>query len=203
MPKLIDYSRKLEHLRAERLRLESEHRKASKASDRLKFELGATKKALEVVHASVIFAQQEVKLFVEEIVTLALASVYGQDYSFEMVYDIKRGRSEVQFYVKKNGCQLDPKSEVGGGVMDVASFGLRLALWAISRPRPTPVFLYDEPTRFVSKDLSEQVADMIREVAKSLEVQVIMISHDEVLIGAADKAWRVEQRNGVSEVKEI
>ena len=156
--------------------------------------------ARDAVVAASIATQAGVRGFIEDIVKLALVSVYGDEYSFELEYTAKRNNSQAQPWIVKEGNKLDPKWMVGGGVVDVAAFGLRFALWALEVPRSEPVFIFDEPFKWVSKDLTAKVAVMVREVKEVLGVQMLMVSHDILLISAADRAFRVSQEGGVSSV---
>jgi DNA repair exonuclease SbcCD ATPase subunit len=156
--------------------------------------------AREMVNAAAIVTQDKAKSFIEEVVSLALASVYGEDYGFEIEYSIKRNKSEAKAYIVKGGSRRDPRAEVGGGVIDVCSFGLRMVLWAMTSPRTAPVFFFDEPFRFVSKDLSPKVSEMVKSLSELLGVQIVLISHDPTLIDAADRVYRVAQQDGISTI---
>ena len=160
-------------------------------------------KAIEVVNAVTILTLTEVKGFIEDTVSLCLSTVYGEQYKFGIDYDVKRGRSEAKVFIQKGEDKLDPKDEVGGGVIDVASIGLRLVLWLLSVPRSAPVFIFDEPFRFVSRDLTDKIVDMLREVCDVFGAQIIAVSHNEELIDGCDKTVRVSQVDGVSRVEEV
>jgi len=160
-------------------------------------------KAVEVVNAVTILTLQEVKTFIEDTVSLCLSIVFGDEYKLSIDYDIKRGRSEANISILKGEEKLDPKDEVGGGVIDVASIGMRLVLWLLSVPRTAPIFIFDEPFRFVSRDLTDKIVDMLREVCEVFGAQIIMVSHNEELIDGCDKTIRVTQENGVSSVEEV
>ena len=90
----------------------------------------------------------------------------------------------------------------GGGVIDIASFALRIALWSISSPRPMNTLIFDEPFRFLSRELQPRAGIMLQEICKKLGLQIILVTHNPSLIDSADKIFRVSQRNGKSIVKE-
>jgi len=165
--------------------------------------LNVLSEAQAIVNAVTVLTLQEVKAFVEEAVSLCLAVVYGQEYRFQIDYQVKRGRSEADVYIVKGGEKLDPRSEVGGGVVDVASIGLRLVLWMLMVPRTDPLFVFDEPFRFVSRDLTHRVVDLLKEICNTFGAQVLMVSHNDELIEEADRTIRVEMVGGVSNVCEV
>jgi len=170
---------------------------------RCKDRLSVLSEAQEIVNAVTVLTLQEVKVFVEEAVSLCLAVVYGQEYRFQIDYQVKRGRSEAAVYIVKSGEKLDPRSEVGGGVVDVASIGLRLVIWMLMVPRSDPLFVFDEPFRFVSRDLTHKVVDLLKEICNTFGAQVLMVSHNDELIEEADKTIQVEMVNGVSKVSDV
>lgn len=69
----------------------------------------------------------------------------------------------------------------GGGVVDVAAFALRVSCLMLHRPRLSKVVVLDEPFRFVSAEYQENVGRMLEELASDLDLQVIMVTHNEEL----------------------
>lgn len=160
-------------------------------------------KSQEIVNAVIIATLEEVKTFIEDTVTLCLSTVFGNEYSLKVDYQVKRGKSEAVVRICKGQEVLDPRDEVGGGVIDVASIGLRLVLWLLSVPRSDPVFVFDEPFRFVSLNLTPKVIEMLKEVCNTFGAQVIMVSHNEELIEEASKTIRVTWAPEGSIVEEV
>jgi DNA repair exonuclease SbcCD ATPase subunit len=66
---------------------------------------------------------------------------------------------------------------VGGGVVDVCSFGLRLAALMLRTPAPRKLLLLDEPFKFVSEEYRPYIVDMIKAVADQMGVQIVLITH--------------------------
>ena len=166
-----------------------------------KIRLGNVTDAHNVLIEATAATQNQVKEFVEELVSLALQSVFGIEYSFILKFHERRGQVELEPIVMWRGEHLSPRDETGGGVVDVASFALRLVLWALSAERSASVFILDEPFKFVSKDMTDAVASMLKSVADLLGIQVIMVSHDDGLIAAADRSWTVTKKGDVSVVE--
>jgi len=159
--------------------------------------------AREVMNAVASLAQDETKLVIESLVTKALQSVFGLIYSFEIETKISHNKAEMFMYVIKDGRQSELKSELGGGVVDVVSFALRVILWAISCPRSSNTIILDEPGRFIDKDRLNVFGEMIKELGKILEIQFIIVTHEEELVSVADKSFYVTQQGGITDVAEV
>jgi DNA repair exonuclease SbcCD ATPase subunit len=86
-----------------------------------------------------------------------------------------------------------------GGVVDLASTGLRFALWSLSNT--SNIILLDEALKFVSTDLRGRAAEILVEICHTLGVQVIMSTHLEEIIEKADTIIKVSKRGEYSSVK--
>ncbi len=160
--------------------------------------------ALDICNVVLMATQNEVKTFIEEIVTLALQAVFGEEYGFEIEYDIKRNKSEAKFGLTKYGQKFeDMEEECGGGVVDVISFALRIALWALTNPTPSPIMILDEPGKHISMNQQEVFAEMLSKVSKMFGMQMIVVSHSDDIINVCDRAFQVKQIKDVSQVEEI
>lgn len=145
--------------------------------------------------------QQQLEYRVGELVTLALAAVFPDPYEMRLQFDPARGRTQARIILKRGELEVDPMDEAGGGVVDVTAFALRVALWSMRRPRNRAVLLLDEPFKFVSEDLQPAASRLLKEVCERLGLQIIMVTHSETLIEAADKVFRVRMNSkGRSEV---
>jgi len=163
----------------------------------------AAESARDVVAEVLVITQGKVKGYLEEVVGLALSAVYGEDYGFQLDFDVRRNQSEVTPWIVKNGDRYSPRDEVGGGVLDVASLGMRLAMYALSNPRPSPLFVLDEPAKFLSRDRQADFGRMLSEMSRRMGIQIILVSHSEAIIDQADSAYRVTQDDGVSMVEAV
>lgn len=161
------------------------------------------KEAREIMNVVGILAQNEVKTVIEELVTQALQSVFDKSYSFVIENKILRNKPETNFYVEIDGKQFSLKEELGGGIVDIVSFSLRIVLWALKSPRSANTIILDEPGKFISKDLIPGFGEMIKRLSEMLGLQFIIVSHEQDLIDAADTAYVVHQKNGISIVEKV
>jgi hypothetical protein len=94
--------------------------------------------------------QERFKNKIESLVTMAIKSVYDRPLGFELVFERKRDKMECKpliYEVVGNEKEYydDPENELGGGIVDICSFALRVVLWTMEKPRSRNVFILDEP----------------------------------------------------------
>lgn len=84
----------------------------------------------------------------------------------------------------------------GGAMVDIVALTLRLAMIKLITPEQKgPIFL-DEICRYIAKDESiRSTGVFLREVAKELDKQLIIITHSNELLDYADKIFVFEQNN--------
>jgi DNA repair exonuclease SbcCD ATPase subunit len=165
--------------------------------------IASLSKARNIVSKTGVLAQQEIKEVIEELVTQALQSVFGVEYSFEVDNQIQRNKPETNLYVVIEGYRHSLKEDLGGGVLDLAAFCLRVVLWAINSPRTSTVVVLDEPFKALDKVRLEKAGLMIKKLSEMLGLQFIIITHEDQLIDAADSAYYVKKVNGISEVSKV
>lgn len=158
-------------------------------------------KARKLVQKVAKETQQKLEGHIGNLVTIAEAAVFPEPYEFEVEFVERRNQTECDMYFVKDGNRMNPILSSGGGALDVASFALRCAFWSLKKTRPT--LLLDEPFRNVSADLQLMCVDMLKYIRDNLGIQIIIVSHLRNLIGAADKVFRVEKVDGVSNVEEV
>ena len=171
---------------------------------KLKDELEVNLKASNVVNSVAAIAQRSAKAFIEEVVSLSMNTVYDDEYKFELVFDTNRGQTTIRpTYIDKDGNQFeDLKNDAGGGLADIISFGMRVALWAMKKPRSDSVFILDEPGKALG-DLLPKFAEVLKELSEKLNIQFIVITHDKVLADLADKSYRIIKEDGISKAMEV
>ena len=147
-----------------------------------------------------IISQEEIKVVIEELVTQALQGIFGDNYSFELDNKIARNQPETEFYVIQDGKRRSLQDELGGGVVDVISFAIRIILWAVTSDRTDNVVSLDEPLKFVSRDKLQLCSEMIKTMSEILNLQFVIVTHENQLIPAADALFHVEQNNGISTI---
>ena len=144
--------------------------------------------------------QKKLEIHISKLVTMAISSVFGSDvYEFQLEFIKKRGKTEADLWLIRNGIKMKPIDSVGGGVIDVVSFALRVAFWALNKTT-RPIFILDEPFKMLSRNRVGKAMSMMRMLSEKLKLQMIMVSHIEQLISGSDKTFDVKLENGKSVV---
>ena len=164
------------------------------------------------------FARQQLKQRIEQTVTAALAAIFADstmrfeiemkdiggkpaaDWRVVSCYEIPAKAGDEDVKLSAYTVIASPEDAKGGGVTDVVSLALRLALLELSRPKPGGPVLLDEPAKMVSQEYLPNLAAFLKQYAAKTGRQIIMVTHHDVLADVADTGYKVTQRNGVSEV---
>ena len=150
------------------------------------------------------FSRQQAKGRIEEIVTSALSVVFGKDYKFQLSLEVRANRPEVDYWLESEGIvtQLKPPDyDRGGGVADVVTLALRLAIAELSGVKG-PILL-DEAGKHVSAEFAPNVAYFLKEYSQKFSRQIVLITHNEALAEIGEVSLAVTQVNGKSVVKAV
>lgn len=146
--------------------------------------------------------QSQLRLQVEDIVNLALETCFPNEYTFQLRFNIARGKTDAElvFLSQKTGRELDPMNCAGGGVVDLTAFALRIASYALEQGIDN-VMILDEPFRFISRDLQERASEVLKTLSTKLNLQVIMVTHISEFIDCADKVIKIKKNElGISKI---
>jgi DNA repair exonuclease SbcCD ATPase subunit len=136
--------------------------------------------------------QDQVKVHINDIVSLALATIFEDPYLFELEFVVRRNKTECDIYFIRNGQRINPLDESGGGAVDVASFASRIALWSIGTT--DNVLVFDEPFKFVSREYQAKVGELLTLLSNKLNLQIIMVSHNDNFIQNADNIITIKKK---------
>lgn len=126
--------------------------------------------------------QNNVQARISSIVTKCLFSIFGDDsYEFKMTFEKKRGKTEARLILIRNEQEIDPTS-VGGGVLDVICFALRIAVLLLSSPPKRRLLVLDEPFRFLSRNYQPAIQSLLVELSNELGIQIIQVTHSDLLV---------------------
>lgn len=119
---------------------------------------------------------------IASVVTRCLETVFGEDaYEFRIDFEKKRGKTEARLLFCRDGLEIDPLTAAGGGVVDVAAFALRLVCLVLSKPPKRRLLVLDEPFRFLSRDHTPAVRQLLLSLAEEMKVQIILVTHNAAL----------------------
>jgi ABC-type uncharacterized transport system YnjBCD ATPase subunit len=119
---------------------------------------------------------------IARVVTRCLRTV-GYDYEFSIHFKRSRGRTEARLTFARSGAgRLAPLDACGGGAVDVAAFGLRLACLLLAVPKRRRLLVLDEPFKHVDRGRASLVRDLLLALARDLDVQLIFSTHNPDLV---------------------
>lgn len=160
--------------------------------------------AMTVMNAVSVINADDFNKIIEGIVTEMLQVVYGKSYSFIIENSIQRNQPETNFYVKIGDKKYSLKfEELGGGVIDVVSFALRITTWAISSNKTDNIIIADEPVKNVDSDRLVKVCEMIKKLSSELCLQFLIVTHETELSNIANSSWNVKMIEKDSIVERI
>lgn len=139
--------------------------------------------------------QKEIKLYISNLVSLALATVYDDPYMFDLDFIEKRGRTEAVPYFIRNEKVYLPGKETGGGPVDIASFALRLSLWCLNKSAST--FILDEPFGDLDEEAIPRTIELLKKLSKKFNMQFIIITHNKELARLADREFIIKKQENV------
>ncbi|ADO59474.1 hypothetical protein [Paenibacillus polymyxa] len=146
-------------------------------------------------------ARTQARDVLQEMGTNALRFIMGDHMSLEIELK-EQARQWVANFVTKIAesetyeIETDPAEEEGGGVADIVAISIHTSMLQLIGDKNSAPMLLDEPSKYVSKGYSEQVAKFLLEVSSSFNRQVIMVTHDEYLANIGDVAYHFKKRGG-------
>jgi exonuclease SbcC len=98
---------------------------------------------------------------------------------------------------QKDGERLDPE-QLSGGERALFNLSLRCAIYrllaeGIEGTAPMPPLVLDEPTVFLDSGHVSQLVELVERMRELGVEQIVVVSHDEELVGAADDLVTVEK----------
>lgn len=169
---------------------------------KIKREISAHIEARDTIAKVIQLTQFRIKKYIEKTVTLAIRSVFDRPYTFHLKFKEQRNRVECIATVRERGNVRDPKSDMGGGLMDIIAIGFRVALLLIENPRSRMILLLDQPFSHCG-GLITKAAIMVKELSRELAIQFIIITHERRLSKIADRSWFVDHDGEKSIVNRI
>lgn len=152
---------------------------AKKRRESANLDAAAAVSAREFVTESALAVQTRVHQVIAGLVTRCLHAVFvDEPYDFKIEFVKRRNKTEADLYFERDGHRLD-YSQVGGGVLDVAAFALRLATLVLRRPPLRKVLIMDEPFKMLSERGGnlERMKDLLQELSAETGFQFVVVTH--------------------------
>lgn len=152
------------------------------------------------------YGREQAKIQVESLVSSCLSFIFETDVEF--VIELNDGKiTGADFYVVSNydgyTVKTQPETSRGGGIVDIISIALRIAMIEIYNPKIEGPLILDEPGKHVSEEYVFNLGEFLRRSSTMFHRQIIMVTHNKYLSEICDKSFLVEQKNSVSKVSHI
>jgi len=160
-------------------------------------EVDLCRRALVFLDSLALSCRRPVKEKIEKVLTEGVRLIYGSDYSVELDYSTKAGRSNLDVALLRETQQGLVRRTKGfsGGMSDTLSVPLRLLVLLGSKQTDRIVVL-DECYKHMDLGRIESVASFLDTVSKQLQTQIIFLSHHEIMRDYADGVWEVVDNRG-------
>ncbi len=153
-------------------------------------------KAIELLTFAQQVTKEKLKTGFEQIVTYALRYIYSADYSFGLEFGRRGNLQEMDFNVKTPECQtpFDPLLSSGGGVLDIISLALRIALLELSKPKIEGFLLLDESFKHLSSNYLENAEKFLEAINKKIGRQIILVTHKKELLNNTKNIIEIKEK---------
>jgi len=174
---------------------------------KLELEIDNLKKVKILLQKTSQFAREQSKKQMEYLITQCLQYIFDSKMEFFIDIKEKGEKIEAEFYVisEQNNDKIitKPQDSRGGGVVDIISLAIRIAMMEIHYPKIEGPLILDEPAKHVSDDYIVNVAEFLKNVSSMFNRQIIMVTHNSHLLESGDYVYRVTLNNGISLAEKI
>lgn len=141
---------------------------------------------------------------VGRLVSQGLTGVFGEQLEMVVEMGVSGDLPVARFAVRDSrGLETDVMEARGGGVVNVASFLLRVLLLLSARPPLARLLVLDESFGNVSEEYLSAVTALLRRICEEGAFQVVLVTHRPALADAADVAYQFSLVDGVTQVKRL
>jgi len=153
------------------------------------------------------FRREEIVNKIENVISWGLKTIFNKEYKFKLNFIDRMNYVEADFKVvsevNNDILELDIMSAHGGGLVVIIAFLLRLMVILLSPVNFRKLMILDEPFVQLSKEYAENLNDLIKELSESLDIQFIIITHNEELLNIADKIYRFKNVKGITQIENL
>jgi len=170
------YAKRVEQLKREHESIKAQESVEIQILEKAEQQLEDTQEAHVLLQTVAKTVQQQAHHKIAELVTRCLSSVFDDPYEFRIKFVKRRNKTEAELVFVRDETELtDPMNEVGGGVIDVASFALRLALVLMAHPPRRRILLLDEPFKNIRGEKNKsRVRDLLLRLSKETGIQFVL-----------------------------
>ena len=145
----------------------------------LKEQKEAWKEAQTLIQSIVSVVQNRVYKRLCTVATKCLQVLFGKNYRLSIKFEQKRGKTEARMCIMQGDMELDPMEASGGGLTEIASFAIRLAVLELKRKnkQQPQLIVLDEPFCFLAENKIPTMMKLIHQLAVTMNFQFVIVSH--------------------------
>jgi len=189
---LLSLRNKINEMKIERSTLIKISKENNIKKETLKKDIVDHAKARELLLGVLLNIQDDFSKKVEALVTKAIKIVFFyRDFEFKLLFEEKRNNIECRPVIMEDGIEYTPKDDLGGSILDIIGFALRVVLITLEEPKKRLFIALDEPFRWLG-DLRLRAGQMVAEICKGLGLQMLFVTHDKDLVSIADTVYHIK-----------
>lgn len=154
-----------------------------------------------LIKQSIVNARQKAIQELEVFVTSALSTTFMGDLRFEIKYTPENGAEFVIISPSGDGKVVAPVPAHGSGISEFTALALRAAFIVTAHPPLKGPIVLDEPCPSVSDQYVSNVARFLKTTADSFGIQIIVMTHNQRMTGAADSVNVLIHVDGITSVQ--
>ena len=147
--------------------------------------------------------QQNIEYHISSLVSMALSTINPDWPRFVARFVERRNKTECDLLFEEEGEEYKPFDGSGGGAINIADLALRFTYFSLAPEdkKNRASFVLDEPLRDLSPGLQSKASVLLKQIIDELEIQIVMISHQDDINISADRTFFVKKTNRISRVE--
>jgi len=177
---------------------------AQERSERLGQEAAELDEAVAVLAALQEMWRARFEKAVGAVVSQGLQGVFGEGLELVVQMGVQADLPTTKFMVRDDsGLTTDVMEARGGGLVNVASFLLRVLTLLAARPALARLLVLDESFNNVSEEYLPALTALLRRICEEGGFQIVLVSHRPALADAADVAYAFSLQHGETQVRRL
>lgn len=139
------------------------------------------------------YSRNIIKDKIESLVNSALKCVFtGKTLNFKLIPNKTKKGLQYDLYIETGEILTELNNAKGGGVLDIITLALRISFTRLFASSLRQVIVLDEPFKNLDHLRIEPAIEWLKYISKEFNIQFIIVTHIQELIGKADKAYQFE-----------
>lgn len=171
------------------------HKKELEAElSKLEGEVATLGKVIGILHTLSTSVQERFLTSIEDLVSDGLSAVFSEPIRFKITPTVRNKQVNLDFSIhNEDGTETDLLDARGGGLVCLAGVLLRIIMARLMSNRVRQILIMDEPLGMLSSNYQPAASELLRKLADELDMQLIIVSHNQEIIEHADKVYELQR----------